>query len=208
MVVNPGSTEAFTLVFFSKETKNFNFTLKYNINYKQAFKLKIKAEVKNVTLKVSSNNVKFQFKNEKIHDKAEFTQIQKLKLFNQGNGPATFHWEQPSKNYFIINPMTGIVQPNKYLEVDLGFTALDGVNKGEIDDVLKCNLDNGNPFTVNVIGVLPSSKCKLLGSEIINFDSVHVGVEETKEFIIQNENKTITAYSIVSRFNNFNFKAK
>jgi len=198
MVINPGSTVAFTLVFFSKEVKTFNFTLKYNINYRQAFKLKVKAEVKNVALKVSNTNIKFQFKNEKIYDKAEFTQIQKVKLVNTGNGPATFHWEEPSKKYFTISPMTAIVQPNKHIDVDVGFTALDGVVKGEIEDVLKCNLENGLPFTINVAGTLLPSKLKLQGSDVIKFECIHVGVEESREFVLVNENKQMTAYSIVS----------
>jgi len=196
MVINPGCTEAFTLVFFSREVKSFNFTLKYTINYRQAFKLKIKAEVKSVTLKVSTNALRFQFKNEKIGDKAEFTQIQKLKLVNSGNGPATFNWEEPSKKNFSISPMTGVVQPNKNSEVDIAFTALDGI-KGDIEDLLKCNLENGNPFTVNVTGFIQPSKCSLAGSNTLNFDCIHVGIEESKEFVIKNDSKNITAFSIV-----------
>ena len=196
MVINPGATEAFTLIFQSFEVKEFDNHVKYYINYKP-FNLNYKADVRNVSLKISTNNMKFQFKNDKISDKAEFTQIQKLKLINRGNAPVVFKWENPNKPFFSIKPMNGIVNPNELFEVDIGFTALEGIWKEEITDELKCNLDNGYPFTINVSGILFVSRCSVVNKENLIFDCIHVGVEETKDFIIKNENKTFTAYSIV-----------
>ena len=197
MVLLPGTTEAFTLVFFSNEIKTFVSSVKYSLNHLRPFQLSFKANVKNVTLKLSNTFFKFQFKNEKIHDKAEFTQIQKLKLSNLGNAPAHFSWDEPNKKNYTISPMSGTVDPGKVFDVDIGFTSLEGIFKTDIDDVLKCNLENGSTFPINVSGALTPSKCTIVGSELLNFENIHVGVEESKEFQIKNEGKHITAYSIV-----------
>ena len=205
MVIASGATEAFTLVFHSNEVKVFTSSVKYLINNKQPFQLGYRASVRNVSLKLSTNLIKFQFKNEKIHDKAEFTQYHRLKLSNLGNAPALFNWDEPAKKFFSINPMSGVVNPDEVGEVKVGFTALEGMWKGEIEDVLKCNLENGSAFMVNVSGVLNQSKCTIVGGDkgenVVNFDCIHVGVEESKDFIIKNDTKVIAAYSIVRIIN-------
>lgn len=204
MVISPGHTEGFTVIFFSNDIKKFTFPIKYTINYKNAFKLKVIANVVPVNLKILSSLQKFSFKNEKF-EKVEMSVTQNLKLYNEGNAPARIRWEENKMKCFSINPKEAIVQPKKQFTVEITFSPLDLVSKSDVEDELKCLIENGTPFTLKVVGNVPVSSVSFfnLPNDTLNFDFVHIGVPHSLEFSLKNDMRNIAAYLIVNFSNNF-----
>lgn len=202
MVIAPGTQEGFNLVFFSSEVKRFtNIYVKYTINYKSIFNLKILANVTPVTLKQMTQISRFTFKNEKF-DKVEMSVLQKLVLGNFGNAPAKIRWEENKIKYFSINPMEALVMPGKEFPVEITFTPTDVSTKNDIEDELKLNIENGNPMTFRVIGNVPMSVVKFWpeNSDTINCGFVHIGVGHKIIFTLKNSGRNIIAYMIVRLF--------
>lgn len=200
MVIAPGATEGFNLIFFSGEIKRFtNITFKYSINIKKQFSLKILANVTPVTLKQMTQISRFTFKNEKF-DKVEMSVVQKLVLGNFGNSAARIKWEENRVKYFSISPSEAIIPPGKEFPVEITFTPTDVSTKNDIEDELKLNIENGNPMTFRVIGNVPMSVVKFMPetSDSINCGFVHIGVGHKVVFTLKNSGRNIIAYMIVS----------
>jgi hypothetical protein len=200
MVITPGTTEGFNLVFFSSEVKRFtNIYVKYTINYKSVFNLKILANVTPVTLKQMTQISRFTFKNEKF-DKVEMSVVQKLVLGNSGNAPAKIRWEENKVKYFSISPMEAVVMPGKEFPVEITFTPTDVSTKNDIEDDLKLNIENGIPMMFRVIGNVPMSVVKFWpeASDTVNCGFVHIGVGHKVVFTLKNSGRNIIAYMIVS----------
>jgi len=200
MVIAPGATEGFNLIFFSSEIKRFtNITFKYSINVKKQFSLKILANVTPVTLKQMTQISRFTFKNEKF-DKVEMSVVQKLVLGNFGNSAAKIKWEENRVKFFSISPLEAIIPPGKEFPVEITFTPTDVRNKNDIEDELKLNIENGNPMTFRVIGNVPVSDVRFMPetSDIINCGFVHIGVGHKVTFTLKNIGRNIIAYMIVS----------
>lgn len=199
MVISPGTAEGFNLIFFSSEVKRFsNVYLKYTINYKSVFKLKLLANVIPVTLKQMTQISRFTFKNEKF-DKVEMSVVQKLVLGNTGNAPAKIKWEENRVKYFTINPMEALIPPGKEFATEITFTPTDVCTKNDIEDELKLNIENGNPMSFRVIGSVPMSVVKFFPetSDLINCGFVHIGVGHRVVFSLKNNGRNIIAYTIV-----------
>jgi len=210
MVIAPGTQEGFNLVFFSSEikryTNNSTIYIKYTINYKSVFNLKIQANVIPVTLKQMTQISRFTFKNEKF-DKVEMSVVQKLILGNFGNAPAKIRWEENKVKYFSISPMEALVMPGKEFPVEITFTPTDVSTKNDIEDELKLNIENGNPMLFRVIGNVPMSMVKFLpeSSDTINCGFVHIGVGHKVVFTLKNSGRNIIAYMIVRFYSVFVF---
>ncbi len=212
MVVPSGQRQGFNLVLFSKVVRPKNdMSLKYTINYKPTctFKLNLKANITPVVIKKINDLNKFQFKNEKVNDKVEMSLTQKLEFLNQGNAAAEFHWDEPKDKIFSISPMNGkIGKGSKYI-MEVTFTPKSEIYKHDIEEELKLYLENGvGPMIFKAPGTVAPAQCKLAAAgkdlnavpDVLNFDYVHIGVEETKEFMIKNDRSSIAAYAIVSRY--------
>ena len=77
--------------------------MKYIINYKHVFNLKVCADIIMAKLEVINTLNKFVFKYDKIdHENVEMTVIQKLKLFNGGNAPVEINFEDTKDPVFKI----------------------------------------------------------------------------------------------------------
>lgn len=204
MVVAPGSTEGFNLIFFSSEVKRFsNIYLKYTINYKSVFKLKVLANIIPVTLRQTTQISRFTFKNEKF-DKVEMSVVQKLILGNYGNAPAKIKWEDNKIKYFSISPLEAIIHPGKEFPIEITFTPTDVCTKNDIEDELKLNIENGNQMLFRVSGNVPMSVVKFWpeASDTINCGFVHIGVGHKVNFTFKNSGRNIIAYMIVIFFFN------
>ena len=200
MVITPGTTEGFNLIFFSSEVKRFtNIYVKYTINYKSVFNLKILANVTPVTLKQTTQISRFTFKNEKF-DKVEMSVVQKLVLGNSGNSPAKIRWEENKVKYFSISPMEAVVMPGKEFPVEITFTPTDVSTKNDIEDEFKLNIENGIPMMFRVIGNVPMSVVKFWpeATDTVNCGFVHIGVGHKVVFTLKNSGRNIIAYMIVS----------
>ena len=203
MVIGPGVAEGFNLIFFSNETKRFsNIYIKYTINFKSVFKLKILANVIPVTLKQLTQLSRFTFKNEKF-DKVEMSVMQKLVLGNPGNAPAKIRWEKSvgvNAKYFSIYPTEAIIAPGKDFPTEITFTPTDVSTKNDIEDELKLNIENGNSMVFKVMGNVPMSVVKFSpeNNDMINCGFVHIGVGHKVTFLLKNSGRNIIAYMIVS----------
>ena len=220
MVIPSGARQGFNLILYStviRPNESMKMSLKYTINYKPTctFKMYLRANVIPVTIKKVNELSKFQFKNEKATDKkVEMSITQKLEFLNLGNAPADFFWDQPKDKIWSIEPMTGRIFPKgpKFF-MDISFTPKSEIyNKYELEEDLKLNLVNGppQPMVIKVLGTVSPAVCKLVAvggkdsnapGDVLNFDFVHIGIEETKEFHIKNEKSLVAAYSIVIFYN-------
>ena len=224
MVIESGQKRGFNLILFSNTVRpNFNMSLKYMINNKPTctFKMLLKANVTPVTIKPLNTLNKFQFKNEKVYDKVEMFLTQKIDFVNQGNAPAEFFWDAPKDKVFSIEPVKGKIAPGEKYTMEIIFSPKSEIYKHDPEEDLKLNIVNGSaPLIFKASGTIPQSHCKILGekdkgsvrlaipsrgedpnaqhNEVLNFDFVHIGVEETREFTIKNEKNMIAAYSIVN----------
>lgn len=140
---------------------------------------------------------KFLFKNEKVvENRVEMTVSQTLVLRNDGNATANFNWDEPKNmKLWNISPLRGSVEKQKTSNVTITFTPLEGIFKGDQKEELKCNIEYGLPIMFEVVGNVAEARCSL-ASEELNFGNVHVGVEESREFVIRNDFKNKTAYKI------------
>jgi len=212
MVIPSGARQGFNLILFSTVVRPDlgNMSIKYTINYKPTctFKLNLKANVIPVTIKKLNDLNKFQFKNEKVHDRVEMSLTQKLDFLNQGNAAADFYWDPPKDKIFSIEPMSGKIAKGSKFTMEVTFTPKSEIYKHDPEEDLKLNLVNGaGPMLFRATGTVNQAQCKLAAAgsnntnaevNVLNFDYVHIGVEESKEFIIKNDRSSIAAYSIVN----------
>jgi len=220
MVIPSGQKQGFNLVIYSTSVKQLKMDLKYMINSKPTctFKLLLKANVIPVQIKCFGGLGKFQFKNEKVYEKVEMSIIQKLDFMNQGNDAAVFSWDPPKDKIFSIEPMTGKIPAGTKFTMEVAFSPKSEIYKHDIEEDLKLNLVNGSaPMIFKAVGSVAQALCKLISQkelinqrsnpkdlnienlppEVIDFGFIHIGVEESKEFIIKNERSFISAYQIV-----------
>ena len=145
---------------------------------------------------------------------------QKIDFVNQGNAPAEFFWDTPKDKVFSIEPMTGKIQPGSKFTMDVNFFPRSEVYKHDPEEDLKLNIVNGAaPLVFKASGNVLPAYCRIINpkevqnqrvpivmresdlnlspNEVLNFDFVHIGVEESKEFTIKNEKNYVAAYSIV-----------
>ena len=203
MVIAPYSTQGFNLVIFSSERRSINFYLKYKINYKNSFKLRLTGNIVPVTLELRNQLVDFTFKSERYEkDKVDSSVVQKLKLFNGGNAPAVIKWDKNKKEAFKINPSTMSINPNTEGVVEISYTPIESGSSSKVEDILRCNIENGDSFTIPVRGDVPFSSVKLINptNDILHFGDVNVGQAETRTFTLKNDTtKNPAAYIILNK---------
>ena len=199
-VIAPGEMQGFRIVVFSSVVRKSIYPVRYTINYKHSFKLKVYAEVILVKLDIQNAFNKFTFRNDKYEkDKVEMSVTQKLRLYNGGNAPAEIFWDNNREKAFTISPKNDIIPPETEKEVVVVFNPFNStVQRERYPDEFKLNIINGEPMIFPVEGVVSTCYVKFSGEgDTINFDLVHTGVPSTKMFSLKNDSiRIVSAYQI------------
>ena len=199
-VIAPGEIQGFRIVLFSSIVRKSIYPVKYTINYKHSFKLRVFAEIILVKLDIQNTFNKFTFRNDKFEkDKVEMSVTQKLRLFNGGNAPAEIFWDKNKEKAFNISPMKDTIMPHSEKEVTVVFNPFNSaVQREKYPDEFKLNIINGEAVTFPVEGIVSSCNVVFGGDgDKVNFDMVHTGVAATKLFSLKNEtSRVVSAYQI------------
>ena len=200
-VIAPGEAQGFKIVLYSSNVRKNTYPVKYTINYKHSFKLRVMAEIIMVKLDFQSMLSKFVFKNDKLDkEKVDMSVVQKLRFFNGGNAPAEIRWEENSEKVFKISPMKDIVPPQTEKEAIITFNPFESpIQKEKYNDELKLNITNGDQKVFPVEGLVSSCNVNFadLKDDTVVFEMVHTGVPSTKTFYLKNETyRVVTAYQI------------
>ena len=200
-VIPPGEIFGFKITIFSKNVKKIIYPVKYIINYKHIFHLKICAEIIMAKLELQNSLNKFVFRYDKIdNEKVEMNVTQKLRLFNGGNAPVEINFEECKEKAFQIFPMKEKIPPNKEKEINISFNPFESeIQKEKYLDNIKMNIIHGSPmlFPVEAFVPLVSVSFSNLEENTIYFDLVHTGVPTSKFITLKNETpKNITIYKI------------
>ena len=200
-VIGPGELQGFKITVYSNTVKKNIYPVKYTINYKHSFKVKVQAEIILVKLELQNSLNKFVYKNDKLEkDKVDMCVTQKLRFFNGGNAPAEVRWDENKEKAFKIIPMRDTIQAQTEKEFAIVFNPFDSpVQKEKYPDEIKMNIVNGEPVKFQIEAIV--SPCNVIFYELpndtINFEMVHTGVPNTKHFNLKNEtNRVVTAYQI------------
>ena len=199
-VIAPGEMQGFRIIIFSSTVRKSIYPIKYTINYKHSFKLRVFAEIIMTRLDIQNTFNKFAFRNDKFEkDKIEMSVTQKLVLFNGGNAPAEIYWDKNKEKAFSISPMKDTIYPNTEKEVTVVFNPFNSsVQKEKYPDEFRMNIINGEPVVFPVEGIVSSCNVVFGGDgDTVNFEMVHTGVAATKLFSLKNEsNRVVSAYQI------------
>ena len=200
-VIGPGELQGFKITVYSNTVKKNIYPVKYTINYKHSFKVKVQAEIILVKLELQNSLNKFVYRNDKLEkDKVDMCVTQKLRFFNGGNAAAEVRWEENKEKAFKIIPMRDTIQAQTEKEFAIVFNPFDSpVQKEKYPDEIKMNIVNGEPVKFQIEAIV--SPCNVIFYELpndtINFEMVHTGVPNTKFFNLKNEtNRVVTAYQI------------
>ena len=201
-VIAPGEMQGFRIVLFSSTVRKSIYPVKYTINYKHSFKLRVFAEIIMVKLDIQNTFNKFTFKNDKFEkDKVEMSVTQKLRLFNGGNAPAEIYWDKNKEKAFTISPMKDTILPHQEKEVVVVFNPFNStVQREKYPDEFRLNILNGEPVVFPVEGIVSSCNVVFGGDgDTVNFEMVHTGVPSTKLFSLKNESsRVVSAYQILN----------
>ena len=203
-VISPGDMYGFKITVFSKNVRKIIYPVKYIINYKHTFNLKVCADIIMAKLDILNSLNKFVFKYDKIdNENVEMSVVQKLKLFNGGNAPVEIVFEDTKDSVFQILSKKEIITPNKEKEISVSFNPFESeIQKEKYTGQIQMNIINGNPVFFPVEAYVPLVSISLSNIEENNsiiFDLVHTGVSTSKFFTLKNDTpKTITAYKIIN----------
>ena len=200
-VIAPGELQGFKIIVFSSTVRNSIYPVKYTINYKHTFKLRVFAEIILVKLAIQNIPEKFLFKNDKLEkDKVDMWVTQKIRMFNGGNAPAVIKWDEVKEKAFKISPMKDVIPSQTEHEVSVIFNPFESaVQKEKYQEEIKMNIENGDPEKFTFVGQVSLCNVKFfnLPNDTIDFEMVHTGVPTTKTFSLKNEtNRVVTAYQI------------
>jgi len=200
-VIAPGELQGFKITVFSNIVRNNIYPVKYTINYKHSFKLRVCAEIIMTKLEIQNSLNKFIFKYDKIDkDKVDMNVAQKITLFNNGNAPAEIQFDENKEKVFKIFPMKETILPKKEKDINIIFNPFESpIQKEKYIDQLKMNIVNGNPVIFPVEANIPLCNVSFLNLEndTIVFDLVHTGVPTSKIFYLKNETyRVISTYLI------------
>lgn len=200
-VIAPGELQGFKVTVFSSTVRNSIYPVKYTINYRHTFKLRVFAEIILVKLAIQNYPEKFLFKNDKLEkDKVDMWVTQKIRMFNGGNAPAVIRWDEVKEKAFKITPMKDVIPSQTEHEVSIIFNPFESViQKEKYQEDIKMNIENGDPEKFQFIGQVSLCNVKFfnLPNDTIDFEMVHTGVPTTKTFSLKNEtNRVVTAYQI------------
>ena len=199
-VIAPGEMQGFRIVVFSSVVRKSVYPVRYTINYKHSFKLKVYAEVILVKLEIQNSFNKFTFRNDKYEkDKVEMSVTQKLRLYNGGNAPAEIFWDNNREKAFSISPKKDTILPRTEKEVTVVFNPFNSaVQRERYPDEFKLNIINGETLSFPVEGVVSTCYVNFSGEgDTVNFELVHTGVPTTKLFSLKNDSmRVVSAYQI------------
>ena len=204
-VIAPGDLQGFKITVFSNTVRNNIYPVKYTINYKHSFKLRVCVDIILAKLEIQNSLNKFVFKYDKIEkDKVDMNVVQKIRLYNNGNAPTEIKFDENKEKAFIISPMKETILPNNEKEINIIFNPFESaIQKEKYTDQLKMNILNGDPVIFPVEGNIPLCHVSFynIENETIIFELVHTGVPTSKVFYLKNESyRIITTYLIKNPF--------
>ena len=200
-VIPPGDIFGFKITILSKDVRKIIYPVKYIINYKHVFNLKICAEIIMAKLELQNSLNKFMFKYDRIdNEKVEMSVVQKIRLFNGGNAPVEIHFEESKEKVFQISPMKEKIPPNIEKDINISFNPFESeTQKEKYNDNIKMNIINGSPMYFPVEAFVPLVSVSLYNLEdnTVHYELVHTGVPTSKFITLKNETpKNITMYMI------------
>nr|MCQ2820299.1 hypothetical protein [archaeon] len=209
-VIAPGEIQGFRVMVYSTQIRNAVYPVKYTINYKHTFKLKVSADIIKVKLELPDHLNRFQFKNDKGTDKdgkIEMYVKQKLKIFNNGNAKAIIKWSENKETAFSVSPQEMEIKAGKEEEATVIFNPFEASTPGyKFTDELTLNIENGDSKKYLVEGIVQPCVVKFfnLENDTVDFGMIHTGIENIKKFHIKNETpRTTTAYQIINNYPEF-----
>ena len=206
LIIHPGNIEGFIIILNSMEIKEYDYLMRYTINYKYSFKARLLANIIPVTLTKVNDVSKFDFKDQDI-GAPSMIMTKTLELLNNGNALAFFKIEIPSKTCFSYKPMNGKVKPNckQFIDITLDTKKVDSSDIGiDFTELMNIIIEGGSIDPVLLTANIPKSELKLK-SEIVEFGHVHVGSEDNTIFYIENILKNLTVYQFESSSNEIKF---
>ena len=193
LVIKPNCSEGFNLVYYSEEAKLKNlFYVKYTINYKYNFKLKIIANVVSAKLNYSQLPT-FTFNTTKESD---MSITKDLCISNDGNASVSFVIEDLKTKYFSIDRNIGEVPAKSSINLKVSFDPKEYKEKKDIDDELKIKITNGGIDIIKIKGIVIPSEVKIISGDECDFGNIHVGLEAKSQIRLQNEKFGNTAFKI------------
>ena len=200
-VIAPGELQGFKITVFSNVVKNNVYPVKYTINYKHSFKLRVCVDIILAKLEVQNSLNKFVFKYDKIDkDKVDMNVVQKIRLFNSGNAPTEINFDENKEKAFKINPMKDTILPNQEKEINVIFNPFEStIQKEKYTDQLKMNIINGEPVIFPIEGIIPLCHVSFynLENETIIFELVHTGVPTSKKIFLKNDTYKVTTTYLI-----------
>ena len=200
-VIGPGELYGFKIIVYSNTVRKNVYPVKYTINYKHSFKVKVLAEIILVKLELQNTLNKFAYRNDKLEkDKVDMNITQKLRFFNSGNAAAEVRWDEVKEKAFKIVPMRDTIPSQTEKDFAIIFNPFESpVQKERYPEEIKMNIVNGEPVKFQIEAIV--QPCNVIFFELpndtINFEMVHTGVPNTKHFNLKNEtNRVVTAYQI------------
>ena len=125
-VIGPGELYGFKIIVYSNTIKKNIYPVKYTINYKHSFKVKVLAEIILVKLELQNSLNKFAYRNDKLEkDKVDMSITQKLRFFNGGNAAAEVRWDEVHEKAFHIFPMRDTIPAQTEKEFAVIFNPFD-----------------------------------------------------------------------------------
>jgi len=200
-VVGPGNSEGSIITFSTHKLNLPNFTyLKYRINKKHQFKVKILFQVEYVKLECpvgSESGIvnKFTFQ---LPTTTDMVATQKIPLINNGNAPVLFKFEKGKTGHFKAIPEEGEVKVNEQFEIVIEFNPFES-QLSIINDSLLCICQNDNPnkrLKIDVQSQIHAAKADFVNSNIVDFGDISVNVKESKTFYIKCDKGGPTAFLI------------
>jgi hypothetical protein len=180
IVIPPGKTAGFTIVFLSSKITPVSRTIGYTINGHHEFNFLINAIVEPAVLELSKPSIDFTFDDESLEESIS----ENILIENKSNSLTTFGWHVPDNTPFVIKPMAGEIEAFTTAKAVITYTPVANVARLEEEDLV-LKVDNGEPRILHVRADLPEVKCVSV-QRALEFGDVCVGVREERYLTIRN----------------------
>ena len=186
-IIPPGLQAGFDVVLRSaKLNEEYSAFIKYVINERHSFDMKIEARIVKVSLELESKSLKFNF----ADDNVEMETFEVLKITNLGNSVGHFSWSTDSKVY-RIEPTEGQVEANSSSSVKVYYRP-SGVITGKVEEErIMMKILDGEQKTVKCQGQTTEAKCAFLVRDMLQLKD-NIGVLDFKQIsVCQRQEATI-----------------
>jgi hypothetical protein len=167
-VIGPGELYGFKIIVYPNTVRKNVYPVKYTINYKHSFKVKVLAEIILVKLELQNTLNKFAYRNDKLEkDKVDMNITQKLRFFNSGNAAAEVRWDEVKEKAFKIVPMRDTIPSQTEKDFAIIFNPFESpVQKERYPEEIKMNIVNGEPVKFQIEAIV--QPCNVIFFELPN----------------------------------------